>query len=621
MKAMSLRLILALGLAAAAGQGIEVCPPVPVYEPCEIAFEMTAAEAAEHPNPYASVTLRAEFRSPKGGRTKVMQGFWDGGRTFRLRFAPDFAGRWDFRIISNLESVAKKTGSFDAAPQRNPGFIEVFNTRYFKHANSLTPHYWLGDTMLGFGLVPWETFRKIVDARVEQKFTHMRGLALGPAGNAANAFRAPDEPNHAYFREVDRRVDYMTLKGLTVDLILAGGDEELVRLFPRRRQRERYIQYMAARYAAFNVTWQGVLEWESYDEGRELLKEIAAALDKYDPYKHPKTTAAAVSSAALAFDGWQDFMTQNTVDPALASIEFETQPAPFVNTRVGVEGAGVSADAIRKRAWTAAIRGQYVTFAHSGTAGIDGRAADAQFADSAGARQMTLLADFFAQTRYFDLLPHYRVVGGAGLALQLVPYRAEEPIGVEYIVYAEEPGTIELAMPRHEYKVSWHNPIDGSWIDEKKKFKGERLTARTPDDAHDWVLYVRREGKKQGYNKSFKLESKRAKLRTVETNPAELPFAIQFPTESALTAGREHDFNATLTKSTIAAKRMLWLWTVEAAGSGRGSRILGTQQFGSFTVPADVARSYPATLSVRLIGIDGAGRLFEAFKAYKLAAP
>lgn len=619
---MGLRTIAALIFtAAAAGQQIEVCPPVPVYEPCEIAFEMTEAEASAHPNPYTDVTLRAEFRSPKGGRTKVMQGFWDGDRRFRLRFAPDFEGRWDFRIISNLAGVDRKTGSFDAAPQRLPGFVEVFNTRYFKHANSLTPHYWLGDTMLHFSLAPWETFRRIVDARVEQKFTHVRGLALGPDGNEANAFRSPDEPNPAYFREMDRRIDYMTMNGLTVDLILGGGGGRLIELFPTRRQRDLYIRYIAARYAAFNVTWQGLLEWESYADGRGLLKEIAAALDKYDPYGHPKTTAAAVSSAALSYDGWQDFMTQNTVDAALAAIEFETQPAPFVNTRVGVEGGGASAGEIRRRAWTAAVRGQYATYAHAGTAGIGGRAADAKFVDAEGAWQMTLLADFFAQTRYFDLLPHYRVVGGAGLALQLVPYRAEEPIGVEYIVYAEKPGTIELAMPRHEYKVSWYNPIDGSWIDEKKKFKGSRFTAQTPNDEHDWVLYVRREGKKQGYNKSFKLESKRVKLREVETNPAELPFAIQFPAESELTAGREHEFNATLTKSTIAAKRMLWLWTAESAGSGRGRRILGTRQFGSFTIPADIAKSYPATLSVRLFGIDGAGRLFEGFKAYKVSAP
>ncbi len=619
---MGSRLMLALIFVAVAGaQQIKVCPPVPVYEPCEISFEMTASEAELHPNPYTSVTLRAEFRSPKGGRTKVMQGFWDGGRTFRLRFSPDFEGHWDFRIISNLESVAKKTGSFDAAPQRTPGFIEVFNTRYFKHVDSLDPHYWLGDTMLNFGLVPIDTFRAIVDARVEQKFTHMRGLVLGPAGNAANAFHSPDEPNHAYFQALDARVDYMTMKGLVADLILAGGDNELTKTFPRRRQLDRYIQYVAARYAAFNVTWQEVMEWESYDGGRELLKQVAALLDKYDPYKHPKTTAAAVSSAALTYDGWQDFMTQNTFKPGLASIEYETQPVPFVNTRVGVEGPGMSADEVRKRAWNSAVRGQYVTYANAGTAGIDGANVDAKFADSEGARQMTLLHDFFAQTRYFDLLPHYRVVGGVGLALQLVPFRAEDPIGVEYIVYAENPGTIELSMPKHGYKVSWYNPIDGSWLDQKKRFKGERFTTQTPDNEHDWVLYVRREGKKQNYNNSFKLESKRAKLRDVETSVGELPFEIQFPAEGELRAGEKHEFSATLKKSTIAAKRMLWLWMVEVAGSGRGQRILAAEQFGSFEIPADIAKSYPATLSVRLIGIDGAGRLFEDFKPYTVLAP
>ena len=52
-----------------AAQAFDACQSVPVYEPCEIEFEMTEAEAGEHPNPYLSVELRAEFRSPKGGRT------------------------------------------------------------------------------------------------------------------------------------------------------------------------------------------------------------------------------------------------------------------------------------------------------------------------------------------------------------------------------------------------------------------------------------------------------------------------------------------------------------------------------------------------------------------------
>ena len=83
---------------------------------------------------------------------KSCRGSGDGRADVRLRFAPDFAGRWDFRIISNLESAAKKTGSFDGRSATDPRIRRVFNTRYFKYANSLTPHYWLGDTMLNFGL-------------------------------------------------------------------------------------------------------------------------------------------------------------------------------------------------------------------------------------------------------------------------------------------------------------------------------------------------------------------------------------------------------------------------------------------------------------------------------------
>lgn len=605
-----MRWTLFVGLAltvASPARDFEACESVPVYDPCEISVEISASDAAKHSNPYASVTLRAEFRSPKGGRTKVMPAFWDGGNRFVLRFSPDFEGRWDFRLISNIEALDKQTGSFQAMPARTPGFIEVFNVRYFKYPLSNTPHYWLGAAMLGLGTVPWETFQAVADARAEENFTHMRASVLGPPDNAAQVFKEPEEPWIEYFRELDRRIAYLHGLGFVTDLVLANSGEELERLFPRLRQRDRYVRYVCARYAAFSVTWQGLLEWESHESASKLLEQLAASLEKHDPYSHPKSTGATVSSAPLAQDRWQDYIIQNRVDPALSSIEYEMQRAPFVNTGVG---AGANADAARRQAWNAAIRGHYVTFSGS-----------ENDAESPGASQMALLQQFFAQSRYFDLQPHYRVVGGAALALQRVPRGAEKAIGIEYIVYAERPGLIELVMPKHGYSVSWYNPSDGTWLDQKKKFKGDRFRSRTPDDDRDWVLYLRREGKKQGYNKSFFLESKAPRIREVEHSPSELPFEIQLPSGNEVQAGREHEFNATLRKSTIAAKRMLWLWTGEVAGAGRGARVLGTVQSGSFAVPSGLARSYPATLSVRLVGLDGAGRLFEAFRPYALRPP
>ena len=608
LRGMALVAILALLLApASAAKDLEACGSVPVYDPCEIRVEVPGTELSSHSNPYASVTLRAEFRSPKGGRTKVMPAFWNGGNQFTLRFSPDFEGRWDYRLISNIESLDKRTGSFQAVEARTPGFIQVFNSRYFKYPLTNTPHFWLGTTMLAAGNASWESFKAFADKRSEQGFTHMRVSVLGPPGNAKRAFEAPEAPWIEYFAELDRRIAYLHGLGFVTDLVLANSGGELESLFPRIRQRDRYVRYVCARYSAFSVTWQGLLEWESHASGSKLLKQLAASLDKHDPYSHPKSTGATVSSAPLAHEGWQDYFIQNRVDPALASIEFEMQRAPFVNTGVGL---GASPDAARRQAWTAASRGHYVTLSEA--------SADPE---SELAAQMERLVQFFSQSRYFDLQPHYRVVGGAALALQRVPRWAEEAIGIEYIVYAEQPGLIELVMPKHEYSVSWYDPSDGSWHDQKKKFKGDRYRSRTPSDDRDWVLYLRREGKKKGYNKSFILESKTPRFREVEHLQAELPFDIQLPSANEIRVGQEHDFNATLRKNTIAAKRMVWLWTGEVAGAGRGTRVLGTTQSGRFTVPAELVGSYPATLSVRLVGLDGAGRLFEAFRPYSLLPP
>ncbi len=624
-----MRAVLLLLAAAAALPAVDVCRDVPLYEPCEIAIELTDAEAAEHSNPYASVELRAEFRSPDGGRTKVMSGFFDGGRVFRIRFSPDFVGRWDLRLLSNLESVDHKTFSFQATEARTPGFIEVFNTRYFRYSTANTAHYWMGDTSLTFATIPWDTFRAIVDQRADQNFNHMRGLVLGAADSAKVVLADPDLPRLDHFQELDRRVAYLSGKGFTVDLMFAGADNELADLLPRRRQRERYIRYVLARYAAYNVTWQGLREFETYEEGRKLLKEIYGYVDEWDPYRHPRSTGTLATSSPLADDGWMTYITQQTSSAGLMAVDYESHVMPVVNAELGYEDSGagantpdhVSGDEMRRRVWRAAIRGHFVTFANTGTAGIEGVPVDARWADSPGARSMTLLWDFFNQTRWFDLQPYYGVNGGAALSLQYAPYLAEEFKGVEYIVYQEEPGAVELMVPKAGYDVSWYSPVDGSWYDQKKRFKGERFRSPSPDDTQDWVLYVRREGKKQSFNQKYYLEARGVKPKEVETGRSEVPFKIQFPDVDALTAGDDPEFNATLTKSSTAAKRMSWVWTAEVAGSGYSVRVIGTEQFGRFRIPENLTDVYPATLSIRLLGLDGAGRLFEAFRAYRLERP
>ena len=192
-------------------------------------MELSAAEVEAHPNPYVSVELRAEFRSPNKGTTYVMPAFWDGGATFRIRFSPLDPGRWDFRLISNLESLDKKIASFNATPPRTPGFVRIFNMRYFRYDQPETAHFWMGDTCYKFATIPFDTFRALIDKRAEQKFNHLRGLVLGFDENAEKGAGRSRPAAAEYFREVDRRVAYMNSKGITYDVLLAGDQQPVGR--------------------------------------------------------------------------------------------------------------------------------------------------------------------------------------------------------------------------------------------------------------------------------------------------------------------------------------------------------------------------------------------------------
>src|SRR3954452_7242087 len=101
-------------LAASALAAQSPCANTAAYSPCEIVFELSEKAAAAHPDPYKTIELKAEFRSPRH-RTMAMPAFWDGGRRIVIRFAPTEAGDWDYRLTSNVADFDGKTGSFTAA--------------------------------------------------------------------------------------------------------------------------------------------------------------------------------------------------------------------------------------------------------------------------------------------------------------------------------------------------------------------------------------------------------------------------------------------------------------------------------------------------------------------------
>ncbi len=613
-----------LAALAASGLGAQtVCGPTPAYSPCEIVFEMTPEEVRAHPNPYATVTLDAEFRSPRF-RTYLLPAFWDGGNRMVVRFTPTEAGDWDFRVSGNLESANGKTGRIAATASGSPGFIRPRNTHHWSYTENNVPHLWMGDTCLRFAFAEEAFFNKLIAARAAQKFNHIRGLVLGGPEDAARVFPAPDRPDAAHFRRLDARIAAMNRAGIIADLVLAGPSGHLTRLFPTRQLRERYLRYVVARYSAFNVTWQALEEFESYEDGRELSKEIGLLLKKLDPYDHPRSTGVQTTAGPLAGDGWLSFVVHHSPESALGLIEHQLLSLPFVNTGFAAEDSGagksgpqgVDTAEFRRRLWNSTMDGQYPMFANTGVAGLAGSAADARFLDSAGAKQMTVWYNFFQGTRHWELEPYFDVDGGRALALE-VPRDEETPEGIEYIVYVEKPGPVEIVLQRHSYDVAWVNPLTGERI-KQKDFRGERLRIQPPNTAHDWVLHISREEKKQSMLRSYRFETHTVMLQEVEQSESRVPYMIVEPAAGALKAGRPVRFAAKVTRETRATQAMRWLWTVEVGADGQGYRVAGTQAEGETIIPPGLARRYPAVLNLRLAGMNANGKVYFLDRIYRL---
>ncbi len=569
-----------------------ICSPTPAFSACEVVFELSEAEVAAHPNPYKTVEISAEFRSPRH-RTFRLPAFWDGGRRMVIRFAPTEPGPWDFRVTSNLPSFDGKIGQFTATESDAPGFIRVANVHHFAYTrgDGNTPHLWMGDTLLRAGFTDDSVFRQFVDARASQKFTHIRVSALGAAEDAAKAFPTADAPDLTYFRTLDARLRYINQKGMTVDLLLAGGGNILRTLFPDWDQRQRFVRYLIARYAGLNITWGGVENFDDYVDGRDLLKEIGLLLKQEDPYQHPRSTGTRATSGPLLDDGWMDFVTQESADDAVGAVEHQLYPVPFVNMAFAGK-AGAKGAEFRNRLWNASMNGQYVT-----AAGVD----------DAGAAEMKIWFEFFADSRYWELEPYFDVGGARGLALE----------DVEYIVYVDKPGPVEVTIERHGYDTVWMNPANGETV-KLKDVKGEHFAGEPPDRTHDWVLRISREGHKAGMLKSYKFESRRILQQEVEVNAQKVPFQVVEPSGDTVSLQSPAAYAVKLTRETHATRTMFYLWTADVATESQGYRVIGTGEKGVFQIPPNLARHFPAVFHVRLFGMNAVGKVYSADRTYQL---
>src|SRR5579863_6539107 len=156
------------------------CSNTPTYSPCEMVFELSDKDAAAHPNPYLTVDVKVEFKSPRL-RTLAVPAYWDGGRRMVARFSPMEAGEYEYHVAGNIAEWADKTGTFTAVASDPRGFIRPANMHHWAYTERDSrgldqAHLWMGAAEPLFATLDDAAFQSVADARAAQKFNHLRLL-------------------------------------------------------------------------------------------------------------------------------------------------------------------------------------------------------------------------------------------------------------------------------------------------------------------------------------------------------------------------------------------------------------------------------------------------------------
>lgn len=281
--------------------------------------EWTYRSQRVYADPFNQVVLDLEIHGPSGQTWRV-PGFWAGGDTWRVRFAPPEPGSYTLRTVcsdSQNPGLHEQGDHLEVEPYRglNPllahGPLRVAaSRRTLEHVDG-TPFFWLGDTWW-MGLcqrLQWpEDFHALAADRASKGFSVIQivaGLypdmpAFDPRG--ANGAGFPWEEgftriNPAYFDRADRRIECLIESGLAPCIVGCWGYYLPLLGVDRMKQHWRYL---VARWGAYPVIWclagEAAMPYylstgKAHDRDVQVAgwTELARYLRQVDPYHHPIT--------------------------------------------------------------------------------------------------------------------------------------------------------------------------------------------------------------------------------------------------------------------------------------------------------------------------------------------
>lgn len=510
------------------------------------AYELDFTGSQDYDNPFWDVAVRVELTAPSGSK-HLVDAFWDGGRTWHLRFAPDEVGRWTWE--SNCSDTLNtglhsRGGSFRCIPYTgdNPlyqhGPLKLSeNRRHLVHADG-TPFFWLSCTAWnGVLRANPEDWGHYLRTRQEQDFTaiqfvstHWRGLTTDPYGETAFTGTEAIKLNPAFFQRLDPKVAAINEHGIVATPVILWT---LTKTDPGQILSEadaiRLARYIVARWGAYSVVWflggDGRYPPESVDRWKRIGRAVFG--DRHDRLVTMHPSGESWVGDDFGDEPWFDFIGYQSghgdserslrwLTTGPPATEWQTgPPRPVINLEPNYENhPGYThktwfqgADIRRAAYWSLLVSPPAgVSFGHNsiwvwpeepqipdGHAGLGTVGPWREGLYTEGVRGMTLLRQLFESLPWPDLRPAPDLLAdqpGDDNHWQFVA-AAQTQGRTATVIYAPEGATITLRVGRITRPVfaRWFNPRDGAFGEPLELASSGSQTFKSPN-FRDWVLVI-----------------------------------------------------------------------------------------------------------------------------------
>jgi hypothetical protein len=492
-------------------------------------FEQSFKSSVKYENPFQQCTLKVTFISPSH-ETNEGYGFWDGGKTWRVRFSPNQLGRWTYHTsCSDLANrrLDDQSGEFICSSpigqsrfaQHGPVQISR-DHRHFELADG-SPFFWMADVAWNAarlsGPRDWVSYTQV---RAGQNFSAVQWAAApGVDTRKHSAFsgqsRVSIDP--AYFQGLDEKLDMMNRAGLLSVIAPLWGNENAINDLPED-QAVLLVRYMAARWGAYDVAWLLTAEGNQSARWLRIGREVFGSIAHGPVVVFPGAVASAFDE--FQNENWVDAfgfgLGQNMNNDSLKWLvsgqlgrSGTNEPVrPLINVLPPLENgfaaqkqARITADDVRHIAWWSLLLAP--------PAGVSYGAQDVATWNVAkqpklptweislflpGAKQMSRLAEFIESTDYGRLRPTPRAV-----AIQpgrrspdhyiAAAETADKDLSVTYVPADR---TLELylgALPPSP-AIQWLNPRTAQTSPAVAVVGPHTCQLPTPD-VGDWVLVIK----------------------------------------------------------------------------------------------------------------------------------